>query len=146
MENKHTRKELKEYLLCNDFDLRNYKIRDIEDYPSGLELQDDKGRRIVVYNDYLLGEIRIVYVDIKKDNDFTNHAVRTFLWVNYNNRAEDLEREIRIEKEEIGESYIRYITKVLDKEIRVSRKFHVDTDVYDIYEYFDNARKELEAM
>ena len=46
MENKHTRKELKEYLLLNDFDLRNYKIRDIEDYPSGLELQDDKGRRI----------------------------------------------------------------------------------------------------
>lgn len=145
MENKYTREKLKEYLKLSSFDLKKYTIVEIEDYPSGLELIDSKGRKIVIYNDYLVNKIRIVYVEIKKDDDFTNIAIRLFLADFYNMKAKDLRKKIRIETEEIGPDYIRYVTKLKGKTIKVSPKFHVDTDVYDIYEYFKNETRELEA-
>lgn len=150
MKNNSNREEMKEFLQISGFDLKNYVIKEVVDYPSGLELTDIKGRKIVIYNDYLEEKVRIIYPDIKKNDNGVYVMVRMFLVMEYNNRANELGKNIKMEMQKIGLreelEYVKYIVKSQGQIISSSDVFQVEVDAYDICEYVHNEIKKLEEM
>lgn len=137
------RKEVIEYLKESRFDLKKYTIREFEGFPGGIELLDEKGRSIVIFYNYLKDEIEVIYKDLKKDALGVYLSVIMFLLDEYKEKAVELEKIIM--KDEIDDYHIRFKTKSNqnNKITKISPKFDINNDLYDMYEYLKEQINEL---
>ena len=63
-----TNEEFINALKKYNIDISNYKIQDFNLYPNGLKFIHKKnGKEIVIYDDFLLNKIQIIYVNLKMD-------------------------------------------------------------------------------
>lgn len=138
------RKEVIEFLKESRFDLKKYTIREFEGFPGGIELLDEKGRSIVIFYNYLKDEIEVIYKDLKKDALGVYLSVIMFLLDEYKEKAVELEKVIM--KDEVDDYHIRFKTKSKqdNKIIKISPKFDINNDLYDMYEYLKEQINELD--
>ena len=89
-----------EYLKKSTFDLKRFNIQDFVDYPGGIALMDKKNRKIVIYDDYLIGKIQVIYKKIKKSEDEIKAEIQSNLWLKYSTNAENINQIARLERDD----------------------------------------------
>lgn len=128
-----------EYLEKRNMNLSKYKIEDFSDYPGGIQLIDEKNRKIVIYYDFLFGKINVVYRKYrKKEKDLKDNLER--LWDDYSEHAAHIKETARFIRDVDGNvTYYRYrINENGEKErTHTSRMFNEQNELYDIYEYMN---------
>ncbi len=140
------RRKVVQYLKNSKIDLSKFTIQENKDYPGGLELVDSKKRKIVIYDDYLTKEIRVIYKDLNRSKQKLEADIALFSWDSYLEIANKLHQTVRIEQ--LDEKHIRFIRTIkyedgAAEKVHTSQIFDPNSDLYDIYEYFD---KESELM
>lgn len=146
-ENDISRQEVIEFLKISKFNLERFVIREFKDFPGAVELIDEKGRSIVIFYNYLIDQIEVIYKDVKKDALDMYLSVIMFLVNEYKEESIKL-REI-MEIERINENQLRFIKKckenvLKNKIIEISPIFDINNDLYDMYEYLLNRIKEMD--
>ena len=127
-----------EYLKKSTFDLKRFNIQDFVDYPGGIALMDKKNRKIVIYDDYLIGKIQVIYKKIKKSEDEIKAEIQSNLWLKYSTNAENINQIARLERDDNGNiTFYRYeINEKRElKRVHTSLKFNECNELYDIYDY-----------
>ena len=142
--NKNREKVLK-YLEKRNMDLSKYKVKDFSDYPGGIQLIDEKNRKIVIYYDFLLGKTIVVYRRYRKEEKELIENMEN-LWYEYSEQASFIKETARFVREKNGNiTYYRYkINHDGEKErTHTSRTFNEKNELYDIFEYME---QEMENM
>lgn len=129
------------YLKESKFDLEKYVIQELKDYPGGLELIDEKQRRIAIYNDYLLDRIQVIFVDLQTTHEELKSYVIRECWEIYLSEAERLNQIVKMEK--IDNNKIQMLRAKVDYKNKTAELIHKsqiydDTnDLYDLCYYFE---------
>lgn len=142
--NKNREKVLK-YLEKRNIDLSKYRVKNFSDYPGGIQLIDEKNRKMVIYYDFLLGKIIVVYRKYRKEEKELIENLEN-LWDEYSEQASFIKETARFIREKNGNiSYYRYRINQNGKKERThtSRTFNEKNELYDIVEYME---KEMENM
>ncbi len=124
-------------------DIKKYRIYEYNDFPGGIKLIDKKERSIVVYYNYLINEIEIIFEDLKKSQLHTYIYVVTFLVDEYIKRAKayNIDKKIVVEGDK---DRIRYLIKSYNNNIiEYSKEFHIVDELYDAYDYI---KKEINKL
>lgn len=139
-------KKINEYLKNVGFDFKKYKRENFEFNIKGLSLVDQKGRKIIVYNNTLTDNIEVVYEKLKMTEKEVFYEIKEGLWEDFLMLAEILEETVVVQKPNKGE--IRFVRHKINKngntkEVHRSPSFK-ENELYDIYEYFMNQVLEMD--
>lgn len=91
-------KKINEYLKNIGFDLKKYKTENFEFNLKGLSLVDQKGRKIIVYNNTLTENIEVVYEKLKMTEQEVFDEIKEGLWEDYLMLAEILKETVVVQK------------------------------------------------
>lgn len=139
-------KKINEYLKNIGFDLKKYKTENFEFNLKGLSLVDQKGRKIIVYNNTLTDNIEVVYEKLKMTEQEVVDEIKEGLWEDYLMLAEILKETVVVEKpnkEEI--QFVRHKINENGNTNEVHRSpIFKENELYDIYEYLMNQVLEMD--
>lgn len=141
------RKEVIQYLKQSNFDLDKFRIRELKEYPGGLELIDKKQRKIAIYNDYLLDRIQVIFVDLQTTHEELKSYIIGECWERYLIEAQRLNQIVRMQK--IDKNKIQILRAEVDYKNETAQLVHKSqiyddsNDLYDLSYYFE---QEIENM
>lgn len=145
IEGNKNREKVLEYLKKRKINLSKYKVKEFCEYPGGLQLIDEKNRKIVIYYDFLIGKINVVYRKYRKEEKNLIENLEN-LWYEYSEQASFIKETARFTRKKNGNiTYYRYkINQDGEKErTHTSRTFNEKNELYDIFEYME---QEMENM
>lgn len=140
------REKVLEKIKNGKWNLEKFELEEFNQYPGGMVLIDSKGRRIIIYDDFIMDEIKIIYEDLKREEDELTDEILDTLWDNYSNLSKILGEIARLRRDEEGNIvFYRYKIKENDDVVKVhiSEEFEENNQLYDIYEYL---KKEIKDM
>lgn len=145
--NDKNRKKVIQYLKRSNFDLNKFQIRELKEYPGGLELIDEKQRKIAIYNDYLLDRIQVVFVDLETTHEELKSYIAGECWERYLIEAQRLNQIVKMQK--IDKNKVQILRAKVDYEnekaqlVHKSQIYDDSNDLYDLSYYFE---QEIENM
>lgn len=139
-------KKINEYLKDVGFELKKYKSENFEFKLKGLSLVDQKGRKIIVYNNTLTDNIEVVYEKLKMTEQEVFDEIKEGLWEDYLMLSEIIKETVVVEKPNIGE--MQFVRHKIDgngntDEVHRSPIFK-ENELYDIHEYLMNQVLEMD--
>lgn len=139
-------KKINEYLKNIGFDLKKYKTENFEFNLKGLSLVDQKGRKIIVYNNTLTENIEVVYEKLKMTEQEVFDEIKEGLWEDYLMLAEILKETVVVQKP--NKEKIQFVRHKINEngntnEVHKSPIFK-ENELYDIYEYLMNQVLEMD--
>lgn len=129
------------YIKDKKMNTEKYTMQEFSLYPGGYKLIDKKQREIVIYYDLLFENIKVVYVNLKKEHEELIYDIKEALWEDYLNQADCLSQEVWTEVKN-DDNTIQFRRTIKDKNgndkiVHKSKKFYLISNLYDLYEYLD---------
>ena len=140
------RQNVLKYVQNSKFNLEKFEIIDFQDYPGGIALVDKKKRKIIIYDDFIVGKIQVIYEARKKNEEELIFEIREYLWDNYMTLAQYLNQVAIFErrgKKDITFFRFKVEENMKAEKIHTSPTFNEYDELYDIYDYLE---KEIELM
>lgn len=140
------RQKVIEYLKDIKFDLENYKVENFELNFKGLALIDEKGRKIIAYNNSLVNNVEMIYKELEMTEEEVVYEIKDGLWEDYLMVAEDVKETVLIQKPNEGEiQFFRYKKDNNENinEIHQSPIFK-ENKLYDIHDYLLEQVREMD--
>lgn len=140
------RKKVLEFIKNGKWNLEKFGIEEFNEYPGGMALIDSKGRRIIIYDDFIMEKTRVIYEKLKQKEEDIFLNILDKVWENYSNNAQLLGEIARLRRDEKG-NIIFYRYKINEQaeavKSHISEQFEENNQLYDIYEYL---KKEIKKM
>lgn len=132
------RKRVLETIENGIWSLEKFNLEEFNEYPGGMALVDSKRRRILIYDDFIMGDIKVIYEDLKKEETDITIDILDTLWNSYSNIANQLCEIARLRRDEEGH-IIFYRYKINENEkiekVHESEEYEENNQLYDIHEY-----------
>lgn len=140
------RKKVLEKIKNGKWKLEKFELKEFNQYPGGMALVDSQKRRIIIYDDFIMGVTKVVYEKLKQEEEDVFLYIIDTLWESYSNKAQYLGEIARLRRDEEG-NIIFYRYKINENDdvvkVHISEQYNEYSQLYDIYDYL---KEEIEKM